>query len=82
MDLLIDAKLAHLNPVAGVVWEAIERLGDSETLFRTLRRRYSGVGDRELRSDLDRLIECWRRDRWIDWQEDRLFPFPEEPWFQ
>ncbi len=78
--VLVEGGLARLNPVAARIWEEIESVPDRETLIRRLRRRYAGVPDARLRADVDALIEGWLRDGWLEWQEDPIFPFGEDPW--
>lgn len=78
--VLIGAKAARLNEVATVIWEGIETARDSQDLVRRLRRCYRGVEDRTLSADVTALLDRWHREGWIEWQEDSLFPFEDEPW--
>ncbi len=78
--VLAGGVVGRLNPVAGWVWEVIEDARDTESLFRWMRRRYRGVTDRTLRTDLDALIKDWRGSGWIVPRGDPVFLFDETPW--
>jgi hypothetical protein len=78
--LLVGSGLVRFNAVAAWVWRQVETSRDRRELFRRMRRRYRGVTDRRLRSDLDGLLDFWLSRGWIEGQENPVFPFPGEPW--
>jgi hypothetical protein len=78
--LLVGEGLVRLNSTAALIWEQLECAPGRPALFRRMRRRYKGVEDRRLQQDLDRTLEEWIRQCWIEEQDDPVFPFPEETW--
>ena len=80
LTILVGAKVVRLNEVAAMVWQDLEAAGDARGLFRLLRRRFSAVEDRRLWTDVLALLEAWRREGWIEWQEDPVFAVEEELW--
>lgn len=81
-DVLVLAgeAVGRLNPVAGWVWEQIEDAPDLDSLFRRMRRRYRGVTDRTLRSDMEALVGEWTRTGWVLPKGDPVFLFEESGW--